>query len=162
MPWWALARASRTVCAGLLYDRWPELEIPSGALDRERVLDRLGRRLAQAAQTTDIRIARELVREIRAVTRRIREIERELAGLVGAKAPGLLAIPGCGVLTAALDHRRDGGPGTLLIRCKACSNRWRGTDPRLIGPHDPLPARSRRESQTECCSSPHRDRPGAG
>lgn len=104
----------------LLHDRWPELEIPSGALDldRERVLDRLARRLAQAAQSADIRIARELVREIRAVTRRIREIERELAGLVGAKAPGLLEIPGCGVLTAARIIAETAGPGRFTSDAK--------------------------------------------
>jgi len=102
----------------LLHDRWPELEIPSGALDRERVLDRLGRRLAQAAQTTDIRIARELVREIRAVTRRICEIERELAVLVAAKCPGLLEIPGCGVLTAARIIAETAGQGRFSSDAK--------------------------------------------
>ena len=102
----------------LLHDRWPDLEIPLGALDRERVLDRIGRRLSNAAQTTDIRISRELVREIRTLTRRIRELERELAGLVRAKAPGLLEIPGCGVLTAARIIAETAGPGRFSSDAK--------------------------------------------
>ena len=35
------------------------------------------------------------------LTRRAHELERELGALVGAQAPALLALPGCGVLTAA-------------------------------------------------------------
>jgi transposase len=102
----------------LLHDRWPELEIPAGALDRERWLERLGRRLAQAVQSADVRISRELVREIRSVTRRVREIERELAALVAAKAPQLLEIPGCGVLTAARIIAETAGPGRFSSDAK--------------------------------------------
>jgi transposase len=94
------------------------LEIPSGALERERWLDRLGRRLINATQATDIRIARELVREIRVVTRRVREIERELAVLVSAKGPGLLEIPGCGVVTAARVIAETAGPGRFSSDAK--------------------------------------------
>jgi transposase len=41
----------------------------------------------------------------------VREIERELALLVDAKAPGLPGIPGCGVLTAARIIAETAGPG---------------------------------------------------
>jgi transposase len=102
----------------LLHDRWPELEIPAAALDRERWLDRVGHRLAQAIQSADVRISRELVREIRSVTRRAREIERELATLVAAKAPRLLQIPGCGVLTAARIIAETAGPGRFSSDAK--------------------------------------------
>jgi transposase len=102
----------------LLHDRWPELEIPAAALDRERWLERVGRRLAQAIQSADVRIARELVREIRSLTRRAREIERELAALVSAKAPMLLQIPGCGVLTAARIIAETAGPGRFSSDAK--------------------------------------------
>lgn len=102
----------------LLHDRWPELEIPAGALDRERWLDRLGRRLAQAGLGADVRISRELVREIRAVTRRVREIERELAALVAARNPRLLEIPGCGVLTAARIIAETAGLGRFSSDAK--------------------------------------------
>ena len=84
-----------------LHDIWPELEIPSGALDTAKWLGTISRRLARAEQTMRTRIARELVRQIAARTTRINELERELARLVADYAPQLLAEPGCGPLTAA-------------------------------------------------------------
>ena len=48
-----------------------------------------------------MRIARELVRQITASTKRIRELEAELTALVESYAPQLLAERGCGPLTAA-------------------------------------------------------------
>jgi transposase len=82
-----------------LHDMWPELEIPAGALDTRKWLG--SRRLARARQTTRVRIARELVRQITARTSRIRELESELAALVRSYAPQLLDERGCGPLTAA-------------------------------------------------------------
>jgi transposase len=52
-------------------------------------------------QTTAVRSCRELVRRCSELSRRARELERELAALVRRQAPGLLALPGCGALTAA-------------------------------------------------------------
>ena len=48
-----------------------------------------------------MRIARDELRRIRELTRAIDALERELAGLVAALAPQLLAERGCGALTAA-------------------------------------------------------------
>ena len=84
-----------------LHELEPELEIASGALDRRVWLERIGRRLRRREQTAQVRICRELIRRIVDVTRRERELERELASLVAAEAPALLELPGCGVLTAA-------------------------------------------------------------
>jgi len=84
-----------------LHDLWPELELPAGCLDRIVWLDRIARKLARAEQGTRVRIARELVKEIRRRTRRIKELEREIAALVKAQAPELLELEGCGALTAA-------------------------------------------------------------
>jgi transposase len=84
-----------------LHDLWPELEIPAGALDRIVWLDRLARKLARAKQGTRVQIARELLNEIRRRTRRAAELQREIGGLVKAKAPELLELEGCGPLTAA-------------------------------------------------------------
>jgi len=83
------------------HDLWPELEIPTGALDRIVWLERLSRRLARAEQTTRVQIARELVTEIRRRTRRAKALEREVGALVKVKAPELLELEGCGALTAA-------------------------------------------------------------
>jgi transposase len=84
-----------------LHELVPELELPAGCLDRRIWLERLGRRLARDEQTVQVRICRELVRRCRELTRRADELERELAQLVRAQAAPLLALPGCGVLTAA-------------------------------------------------------------
>src|SRR5262245_34818213 len=56
-----------------LHDLWPELAIPAGGLDRPVWLDRLSRRLARAEQSARVRIARELVVEVRRRTRRAAE-----------------------------------------------------------------------------------------
>jgi transposase len=84
-----------------LHDLWPELEIPAGALDRIVWLDRLVRKLSRAEQSARVRIARELLIEIRRRTRRAAELQREIGALVNAQAPELLELEGCGTLTAA-------------------------------------------------------------
>jgi transposase len=84
-----------------LHDLWPELEIPNGALDRDKWLSKVAGRLARAQQGARVRVARELVRQVKERTRRIRALERELATLVAAYAPQLLEERGCGPLTAA-------------------------------------------------------------
>lgn len=84
-----------------LHDLWPELELPAGCLDRILWLDRVSRKLSRAEQGARVRIARELVRAIRERTRRAGGLEREISALVKAKAPQLLELPGCGVLSAA-------------------------------------------------------------
>jgi transposase len=76
-------------------------DIPAGALDRKVWLDRVGRRLCRQPLSARVGIARELVRSIAAKTRRVRELEREIAALVAKQAPQLLEQPGCGALTAA-------------------------------------------------------------
>jgi transposase len=84
-----------------LHDLWPELEVPPRALIHARWQERVGGRLTRAEQSTRVRIARDELRRIRELTRTIDALERELAVLVAAVAPQLLAERGCGVLTAA-------------------------------------------------------------
>lgn len=84
-----------------LHDLWPELELPAGCLDRLSWLDRLYGKLARAEQSARVRVARELVVEIRRRTRRATELEAEIAALVEERAAALLELKGCGVLTAA-------------------------------------------------------------
>jgi transposase len=102
----------------LLHDRWPELEIPAQSLDRNRWLDRIARRLARAEQTVDVRIARDLVREIRSATRQIKDLEHELAQLVADRAPALLELPGCGPMTAATIITETAGPNRFPTDAK--------------------------------------------
>jgi transposase len=77
------------------------IEEPKGrSLDRVATQDALARALAVAPGTVG-RIARTLLDRIRASSAVIRGIEREIEGLVTVLAPSLLALPGCGPLTAA-------------------------------------------------------------
>lgn len=84
-----------------LHDLWPGLELAPGCLDRAKHLDRIAAKLARAEQSARVRVCRELVRSIRDKTRRASELEREVRALVEAKTPQLIALPGCGALTAA-------------------------------------------------------------
>jgi transposase len=77
------------------------VEEPTGrSLDRARTQGALARALAGAPGTV-ARIARTLLGRVSASSATIRELEREIEGLVTVLAPGLLALPGCGPLTAA-------------------------------------------------------------
>jgi transposase len=79
----------------------PALHVPLGALDRSVWLDRLRRQLTRRAQTTQVRIARDLLGRCRTLSRSIGELDRELHARTSAIAPRLLALPGCGPLSAA-------------------------------------------------------------
>jgi transposase len=84
-----------------LHELDPSLRVPLGALDRSLWLDRLGRRFARREQTTQVRIARELLGRCRELTRSIAELERELQAHTETTAPRLLELAGCGPLSAA-------------------------------------------------------------
>lgn len=85
----------------LLHDRWPELELPSGCLDRMVWLERLAGRLSRNPQDADVRVMRHQIRRLRELVREAKALERELLALVRDLQPRLLALPGVGALTAA-------------------------------------------------------------
>src|SRR4051812_20698198 len=117
-----------------LHDLWPEFEIPSRALIHVSWQDRVASRLARAGQIAQVRIARDELRRIRELTRAVDALERELAGLVAALAPQLLAERGCGVLTAAKLIGEIAGVGRFATEAKLA---------RLAG-SAPIPASSGR------------------
>jgi transposase len=84
-----------------LHDLYDDLDVPAGGLDRKVWLDRVAGRLRRGPQTARVRIARDLVSQIRSHTRRIGELEHEISVLVDALCPHLVAMAGCGPLTAA-------------------------------------------------------------
>jgi transposase len=84
-----------------LHELDPRLTVPLGALDRAIWLDRLTRQLARREQSTQVRIARDLLGRCRTLTRSIAELDRELHARTAALAPRLLQLPGCGPLSAA-------------------------------------------------------------
>jgi len=115
-----------------LHDMWPEFEIPARALITARWQERVGGRLARAAQGTQVQIARDEVRRIRELTRSIDALERQIAVLVAELAPQLLAERGCGVLTAAkLVGEIAGSNGSQATRSS------RGSPGQHRSPHRP-------------------------
>ena len=98
-----VAERTRVQCRlrWLLHDRWPELELPTGCLDRLVWLDRLAGRLQRAGRDADVRVMRAQVRRVRELTREAAALERELLALVRSQQPRLLGLPGVGPLTAA-------------------------------------------------------------
>jgi transposase len=87
-----------------LLELCPELErsLKRGALNNSRGLDRVDRRLRKLPGGERARIAREQIAQLRRLNRQIDTLERELAELVKAHRPRLLAERGCGAVTAAI------------------------------------------------------------
>jgi transposase len=94
-----------------LLELCPELErsLGRGALAAARQLARVDRRLHRLPACARVGIAREQIAQLRALTRRVDALERELHALVTAHRPQLLAETGCGALTAALLIGRTAG-----------------------------------------------------
>ena len=82
----------------------PELErqLKRRAFNQARTLDRVDRRLRKLPISARVRIAREQVAHLRGLNRRIDQVHVEVAELVTAHRPRLLAEQGCGVLVAAI------------------------------------------------------------
>ena len=94
-----------------LLELCPELErsLGRGSLAAPPQLARVDRRLHRLPACARVRIAREQIAQLRALTRRVDALERELLALVKAHRPQLLAETGCGALTAALLIGRTAG-----------------------------------------------------
>ncbi|WP_028066552.1 IS110 family transposase [Solirubrobacter soli] len=85
----------------LLHDLDPDLEPASRTLSNLGTVRSLERRLARRERTAAVRIARDLLAQIRGLTTRIDDLRAELALLVRRHAPTLLELTGCGTLVAA-------------------------------------------------------------
>jgi transposase len=83
-----------------LHELEPGVEPAPRSLDRRVVLDQLSARLAHDTRTV-ARLALLLVERLRALSVEINALERDIALLVSASAAALLALAGCGPLTAA-------------------------------------------------------------
>jgi transposase len=87
-----------------LLELCPELEasLKRKALNQTRTLDRVERQLRKLPTGARVRIAREQISDLRGLNRGIERLAAELAELVTAHRPRLLAEHGCGALTAAI------------------------------------------------------------
>lgn len=114
-----------------LHELDPSLEPKPRTLSRISVLDDLVDRVqalpVDGVHVTVRRIALELLADIRDLTVRERALEREIAALVTVQAPALLALPGCGVLTAAKIVGESANPGRF--RSEACFAMHAGVAP---------------------------------
>lgn len=109
-----------------LHELDPDLVIPSRGLRRHRVVAEL---LAALERFDGVvaRLARQLLSRCGELNHQINALEAELRVLVGAIAPSLLRIPGCGVLSAAVIIGETAG--VHRFRDKDAYARFTGTAP---------------------------------
>jgi len=123
-----VAERARTQCRlrWHLHELMPEFKVPPKALRRLCWHREVESRL-EGIDGTVAAIARELVARSRELTVRAHELEREITALVRVLGPGLLAIPGCGALSAAKIIGETAGASRF--RSKATFARWNGSAP---------------------------------
>lgn len=92
--------STTSACAGISTNSCPARSHPLAGLYRRHVLDGLEVRLA-TREGTVVRIVVELAARVRELTLSIDRLARELRGFTESQAPTLLALDGCGPLTAA-------------------------------------------------------------
>ena len=109
-----------------LHELFPDLVVAPRALRRLHVMDDLEQSLAQVKGPVAM-IARTLVTHCRELTLKVNELERQIVRLVGQLAPTLMALPGCGGLSAAKIVGETAG--VRRFRSKAAFARWNGTAP---------------------------------
>ena len=112
-----------------LLELGPEIErsLKRGAFNRARLLDRVDRRLRRLPAGARVRVARDQIAHLRGLNRQIDRLKAELAELVAAHRPRLLAERGCGALTAAILIGHTAG--TERFRSEASFGRQTGTAP---------------------------------
>jgi len=109
-----------------LHELDPTLAVPSRGLRRFCVMDALAEVLA-AGEGVLVRVAREQLARCRELTVQINQLEHELRALMRRLAPTLLALPGCGVLSAATLFAETAG--ARRFRSKDAYARFTGTAP---------------------------------
>lgn len=93
---------TRLICRlrWFLHELDPSWEPNARSLDRISVLKQVAARITDFDGTV-ARLARDLTERIRTISADIDELTKEITALVKAMAPTLIAVPGCGALTAA-------------------------------------------------------------
>ena len=85
----------------LLHDLDPRLQPPKRGFDNPNSLDKLEQAMRRLETVAQVRIGLRQIERLRELNTQIKDLERELAPMVRLHHAPLLAIPGCGVLTAA-------------------------------------------------------------
>ena len=143
-----------------LLELCPEFErsLKRGALNNSRTLDRVDRRLHKQPAGARARIAREQVRQLRGLNREIEARQRELAELVTAHRPSLLAEQGCGAVTAAILIGHTAGNATFRSDASFALQSGTAPIPCSSGTAHPAPAQPRRRSPAQPRAAHHRAR----
>ncbi len=110
-----------------LHELDPDIDPIARGLNRTKELDRVQARLEALPASLVRRLALEVLADIRELTGRINALEKEITGLVSVQAPQLLAVPGCGPLTAAKLVGETANPARF--RSEACFAMHAGAAP---------------------------------
>ena len=110
-----------------LHELDPGIDPAARGLDRGTELNRIQARLEGLPESLVRRLAVEILADIRELTGRINALEKEITGLVTEQAPQLLALPGCGPLTAAKLVGETANPARF--RSEACFAMHAGVAP---------------------------------
>jgi transposase len=110
-----------------LHELDPSIDPVARGLNRIKELDRVQARLEALPPSLVRRLALEVLADIRELTGRVNALEREITELVQAQAPQLLALPGCGPLTAAKLVGETANPNRF--RSEACFAMHAGAAP---------------------------------
>jgi transposase len=136
-----------------LHEIDPCLHVRLRGLRSQRVVDRLSEQLAER-EGTIIEIVREQLARVRELNQRALELERQIMLLVIRLAPSLLAIPGCGALTAAKIVGETAGASRF--RSRAAYARWNGTAPQPVWTGNSARYRLARTGNRQVNSALHR------
>jgi transposase len=126
---------------------------PARPMDRASNLNRISARLA-ALSGTVARLATAITERCRQLTIEIDALEAEIKELAERLAPTLIALPGCGALTAAKILGETAG--VLRFRSTAAYARHNGTVPLPVWSSNRAPHRLSRTGNRQINAAPHR------
>lgn len=137
-----------------VHELMPDQAPPLRTLNRTHVLRTLEQQLAAYDAGVVARLARDLVQRIAELTRTINALAVEIARLVGHLAPRLLALAGCGPLTAA---KLVGEIGDIRrFHSRAAFARHNGTAPIPVWSGTPRRVRLNRGGNRQINAALHR------
>src|SRR5512132_2870226 len=150
-----VAERTRLICRlrWHLHELDPAWEPKARSLDAHRTLDEVQARLQQQAGVV-ARVARELASRCAELTAVINALEKEIAQLVEQLAPALLALPGCGPLTAAKIIGETAGVDRFKSRNAYA--RYNGTAPLPVWSSNKARHRLSRTGNRQLNAAPHR------
>ena len=134
-----------------------EASLKKRSLDQTRVLARVDRRLRRMPPGARVSVARDQVSQIRGLTRQVNALESELAALVMAHRPQLLARDGLRRGDRGDPDRPDRRRRAIPLRRKLRASVRHRADQMLVWPARPPPTQPRRRPPTQPRAAHRRD-----